>query len=797
MQNVKCNHCHIEFEHSVMIKENNLTFCCHGCKSVYYLLQDSGLDSFYDKLGNNSIAPPVSSDTNTEKFDRQAFEKKYVSVTNNNKQIDLIIDGIHCSACVWLNEKVLHDTNGIIDASINYTNNKASIQWNSEKILLSQIIEKIRSIGYDAYPYDANINEQKSIEKKRTYLIKMMTAILISLNIMMISVAKYTGFFTGIDDQILSAIHIAEFILSTPVLFYSGSIFFKGAFYGLKNKIINMDFLISSGSSLTYVYSIYVMFGGIGHTYFDSVAMIITFILVGKYLEVIGKKSAVDTLDLIKSKIPIHTTIVKNNKKIEVLIDEVCQGDMIELKAGDKACVDGTLHKGIALFDESNISGESLPVEKKKGSQIIGSTINLDSPILYKATTDFKHSILNEIVTMIEDSLKSKPNIENKANLLSRSFSVSILLISIMTFLIWKFYFNDFENALINSISVIIIACPCALALATPMASLTGISWLSSKKILFKKAKDLETMAKVNTVVFDKTGTLTNGQLIVVKEKLFIQTKDDLSIIATICSVSKHQISQAVFKHLSNQSIRTKDIRDVQIIAGKGMIGFVGDKKIIAGNMALFDDNNIKTDIESTMSLFVVAIDDIVVAIYELEDTIKTYASDMINYLHSQKINTIMLTGDNEKVAKRIANEIGIFAFKANMLPLDKANYIKTLKKKNNIVAMVGDGLNDAPALSQADISVAMKSGADISIGLSDIIILDNNLKNLEISFKISKRVFRFIKQNLMISLIYNVLTIPLAIFGFVIPLFAALLMSLSSLMVVGNSLRIKTKGKI
>ena len=284
MSKVKCSHCHIEFMEDIMINDGDLKFCCNGCQGVYHLLKDDGLESFYDKMGNNTIAPPIQVDDDVTKFDRESFEKRYVKLTqNNDKKVDLIIEGIHCAACIWLNEKILSETDGIIEANINFTNNKALIVWDGSKISLSAIITKIRSIGYNAYPYDRNIQEQEATQEKKEFFIKMMVAVFVSLNIMMIGVAKYTGYFAGIDDEILNAIHIAEFILSTPALFYSGSIFFKGAYFGLKNKVINMDLLVASGASLAYIYSIYVMLGGVGQSYFDSVAMIITFILVGKY----------------------------------------------------------------------------------------------------------------------------------------------------------------------------------------------------------------------------------------------------------------------------------------------------------------------------------------------------------------------------------------------------------------------------------------------------------------------------------------------------------------------------------
>ena len=813
MSQIQCTHCHLFFDESVMIKEevniestsdestiksdSTLYFCCNGCQGVYHLLKDDGLDSFYDKMGNNTIAPPIEVDDDINKFDRESFEKKYVKFDENGyKKIDLIIEGIHCAACIWLNEKILSDTNGIIEVNINFTNHKAFVVWDSNKLSLSQIIMKIRSIGYNAYPYDKNVKEQKATKDKKDFFLKMMVAVFISLNIMMIGVAKYTGFFTGIDDEILNAIHIAEFFLATPALFYSGSIFFKGAYYGLKNKIVNMDLLVSSGATLAYIYSIYVMLGGAGESYFDSVAMIITFILVGKYLEVIGKKNAVDTLDTIKSQMPTDAIVIRDGKKCEILVDEIVLGDIVELRAGDKASVDGEMVSGVATFDESSISGESLPVLKQKDSKIFGGTVNLDSVIRYKTTTDFEHSTLNNIVTLIEDSLASKPEIENSANEISKYFSISILSISLITFIFWYIYNGQFENALINSISVIIIACPCALALATPMASLIGISQLAKRKLLFKEAKYLETMSKTTKVVFDKTGTLTKGELKVINDNEINLSKQEVDLIYTLTNSTSHPISNAVKNYLEQKytNINSLIIDEFETIPGKGIKTIIDNQNIIAGNLVLMNEYNIFTDYQTNLSVFAISIDSKIVAIFELEDTIKDDANDIIKYLKSENIDVVMLTGDNQQVAKKVCDTLNIKHFKSNLTPSKKAEYIKKLKDDGEIVLMVGDGINDAPALALADISVVMGNGADVSIGLSDIVILDNKLQGLIDSFIISKRTYKFIKQNLKISLIYNIITIPLAVFGYVIPLLAALSMSISSLLVVGNSLRIKNK---
>ncbi|WP_321468646.1 heavy metal translocating P-type ATPase [Halarcobacter sp.] len=812
MANVKCNHCHLEFDEKVMIKEGDLNFCCKGCQGVFHILKDDGLDSFYEKLGNKTIAPPIETNDDIERFDTKSFEDTFIKTTNDGyRQIDLIIEGIHCAACVWLNEKVLFETDGIISADINFTNNKAKIIWDEEKIKLSEIILKIRSIGYNAYAYDATVADEQAVKAKRDYFIRMMVAVFASVNIMMLGVAKYTGFFTGIDDEIKEYIHLGEFIFSTPVLFYSGWIFFRGAYFGLKNRILNMDFLVSSGATFTYIYSLFILFGGKGESYFDSVTMIITFVLVGKYLEVIGKKSAVDTLDKIKSSIPLEATVVEDGIKKAIALDNIKVGDVVEIRSGEKVCIDGKIISGEGTFDESSLTGESLPIFKKQGDVLYSGTINNDSLIRYEVTKTYKDSTLNSIVTLLEDSLSSKPEIEYKANEISKGFTLTIISLSILTFIVWYFFgidlgfdydnTNHFEKSFIVAISVIVIACPCALALATPIASLIGISELAKKGLLFKEAKFIETMAKADTLVMDKTGTITKGELKVKKARILDNNIHKLNLMYSLLDSSTHPISKSVKKYLANKysNLELKNIYDVKSVQAKGVVGKyknIEDKTfhLLGGNIELLKENRINYNFDSSSSVYIFAINRKVIATFELEDEIREDAKDLIDSIKQSGLNIVMLTGDNESVAKKVAAKVGIKSVVSGIDPIGKANYIKKLKSEGKTVVMAGDGINDSVALASSDLSIAMGNSADITISVSDIVLLNSSLSSLKYAFIISKRTYKFIKQNLLLSLIYNSITIPLAMAGYVIPLVAALSMSLSSLLVVANSMRIKLK---
>jgi len=777
-------------------KENDkeLNFCCKGCQGVYHLLNSEGLGTFYDKLGNTTLQPAgqnISADL--EKFDLEGFKNKYIKTTEDGlSQIHLIIEGIHCSACVWLNEKVLHKTDGVIEASINYTNNKAKVVWDPEEVKLSKIIETIRAIGYNAYPYDPSLQEERANQAKKSYYSRILVAVFGTMNIMWLAIAKYAGYFTGMEQNFKDILNVAEFILATPVLFYSGWIFFRGAYFGFKNKIVNMDTLVASGALSAYIYSIYAMITQHGEVYFDSVVMIITFVLVGKYLEVLSKKHAVDTLDSIMGSTPTEVTTVKNGIKALVSIENIQIGDLIELKPGEKVVIDGVVTSGQGSFDESSLTGENEPIYKEKGADILSGSLCLDSVIHYEASKDVSGSLLTSIVSLLEESITKKPHIEQLANRVSGYFSNIILLIALLTFAGWYFLNGNFETALIVGISVIVIACPCALGLATPMATLVGISIAARRGILFKEATFLETMAKSKVLALDKTGTITEGRPSVVHAEL--SSGFNPALLLSLVSTSNHPISKGIAGYLNteNETLENLTLTEIKSIEAKGIEAKYGEKNLLGGNAALLQSRGIEVLVSSEHSLFFFAVDNNIVAHFELTDTIREGAKEAIANIQSLGIKVLMLTGDHEQSAQKVAKEVGITEVHAKLLPQEKSALIQSFQDKGEVVVMVGDGINDAIALAQSNIAIAMGQGADVAINISDVVLLDEKPQSILEAYAISRRTYSAVKENLGFSLLYNVIAVPLAVAGFVTPLIAALSMSLSSLVVVGNSLRIK-----
>lgn len=788
---IKCDHCSLEYPKDVMIKDGDKFFCCKGCQGVYHLLKDENLESFYSKKGAEKLDPVKEYNDDVERFDLEGFRQKYITKKEGLSEIALILEGIHCAACVWLNEKVLEKQDGIIEVNINFTTHKAKIRWDESKVKLSQIIELIRSIGYNAYPYDPTLNEEKAYKERKEYYTKMIVAIFAAMNVMWLAIARYLGYFSGIDEEMKFNLYVAELVLATPTLFYSGQVFFRGGYFGLKNRIVNMDLLVATGAFIIYVFSLWALFINHSDAYFDAVTMIITFILIGKFLEVKSKKAATDTLDTLTATIPVQATVIENNEKKVKAIGDVVAGDILEIKAGERIVFDCEVLSGESGIDVSSLTGESIPEVVKTGDKILGGSSNIDGFLTAKVLKGYRDSTLYSIISLLEDAISKKPKIEEQANKLSEYFSVTILSIALLTFLGWYFINGSLETAIIVSVSVIIIACPCALALATPIATVMGIGTAAKKGILFKGANFIETMAKADTLVIDKTGTLTKGTP-------SVQTETELAaydkeILSSILSKTNHPIAKGVVSYLNCNSNKEISIKEVK---ARGVEGKIGDKEYFAGNEDFIRSKGVKVPEleEGFYSTLLFADSKEVKTVFYLSDEVKPEAKEAIEAIKAQGIEVVMATGDREEIALKIGEEVGIKSIYSKLLPSEKGELIDNLKKKGKIVVMAGDGINDSLSLAKADIGITMHSGADVSIDISDVVLLESSLENLKDAFAISKRTYSFVKQNLLISLVYNMLTIPIAIAGYVIPLVAALSMSFSSLIVVGNSLRIKGK---
>ena len=785
MGNFVCLHCKGEFDRRAAITdESGNEFCCNGCMSVYNFLNSHNLGEFYDKLGNQKHfkAP------NLIQIDSEAFYKNYVKNSDGFSEIYLIIDGIHCSACVWLNEKVLISSDGIIEVSLNSATHKAHIKWDDSIIKLDEILRKINSIGYTPIPYDPKKADLRASQKRREFYSKMLVGLFCTMNIMWVAVALYGGYFSGMSDDIKDILHFAEFVLASPVLFYTGSEFYKGAYLAIKNRQANMDLSICAGANIAYFYSVYAMLSRSGEVYFDSVAMIITFVFIGKFLEVISKKKSIDTLDSLGALL-VNQIYVKRDGKFELKdVNDIKPGEIIKVRSGERVMIDGVVASGAGSFDLSSINGESLPVVISEGQKIISGAVCIDGSVEYRASELFESSILNKIIDLLHNASFKKPKIEILANQISAKFSLTILILGLMTFGFWLFDSGEISTAIIIAVSVIIIACPCALSLATPVATLIALGSAMRGGIIFKEAKVIESLAKCSCVVFDKTGTLSKSKLKVVKATKFKEYNQDL--LYSLALSSTHPVSVAIRDFILAKELNLSDITNHN---GLGMSAKYGDLDIYGGSAKFMAQMGFG-EFEASGLEYHFAVGKEVVAKFELEDELRDESKAVINSLQKDGYKVVMLTGDNDSVATKIANRLNIDEFYANKDPIQKAQIIKDLNSKSPVV-MIGDGVNDIVALSAASVGICMGSGAQISIEKSDVVLLDDNLNSLLRALKLSKLTFKTIKENLIFTLIYNALTIPLAMMGYIIPLFAAISMSLSSIIVVLNSTKIRLKG--
>ncbi|EPE3794386.1 heavy metal translocating P-type ATPase [Campylobacter lari] len=780
---MKCKHCQLSFRQDQMIEKNGNYFCCKGCESVYEILQENNLEEFYEKLGNQTLTPAII-EHNIKDYE------KYIQKTKEGfSEIFLLIEEIHCAACVWLNEKILIKSEGVIEVDINSITHKARIVFDEKSINLAKIIQSIESIGYKASVYLPTKNEQRATQTKRDFYAKLIVAIACVMNIMWISVAKYAGFFSGMEADTKDILHFAEFLLCTPVLFYTGSIFYKNAYYALKFKSVNMDTLVISGASLAYIYSIWAMFSRASQVYFDSVAMIICFVFIGKYLELLSKKKALDTLDHLRSFLSSEVRVLKNDKIENIDVEEVQIGDIIELKEGDRVLIDGVCISGNISLDMSSLSGESLPLDVQKDDMIYSASLVLNGNALYKANALYKDSKLARIINLLENSSSKKAKIEKIVQQVSKYFSPIILTCALFCFAFTFFVLNlGFEEAMIRMVSVLIIACPCALALATPVSSLVAISTGLKEKILFKEAGVVEDLSKCNVAVFDKTGVLTKASLEV--KKSFLDERLDKNELLNFLHLTNHPVAKSILKFLDEKIDSRIEFEKVQNFQARGYKAFLDKDEFLGGNEKFFKENHIQVQ-EFQTTHFIFAKNKIILAAFELEDSVRESSEELIRFMKECKMQIYMLSGDNLSAVSKVAEKLKINNFKASCMPEDKMQIIANLNQTGKVL-MVGDGINDALALSYAGVGVSLKEGSELAMENSDIILLKNDLKSLQKAIQIAKKTYQIIKQNLAFSLFYNALSMPLAFFGLINPLIAALSMSFSSIIVILNALRIK-----
>lgn len=801
--NDKCYHCNgpiLPNSEVVWIHKNEtLTFCCNGCRTVSEIILESGNLQFYSLRGSQVIEPaeiPENDKSIRENYlNGELVAEEYLrEISPGLFEVFINITNIHCSACVWLNEKVLKDTKGIESVRINFATARAQISFHKDEISLSEIFQVIESLAYIPKLHSPWKNQEKST--KNTALLKRMgLAGFCFGNIMLFGTSLYAGYFTGIDLEWKRLLHYLSWAFATPVYFYSGYPFLLGAWNGLKQKRLSMDFLLVTGISLSYFYSIYVTLTDIGEVYFDSVCMIYFFILLGKYLEDSARLKSNDKLSQLVSDLPELATILNLDKEETIIrTAEIKKGHTILVRAGERVPTDGVLLSDLGYFNESFLTGESAAITKKRGDSILAGSISISIPVEILADVDAKNSTLSRLKMLIEQALGEKPNLERITDRISSYFITLVFLLAIATFVTWTFLSGNFETAIINTIAVLIVACPCALGLAVPTALVMNHIRNSREGVIIRTPDSMETLSKVDSIFFDKTGTLTQGEMTIVESNWKDETLA-LGFTLAIEKQSNHPIARNLCREIEKLSkpLVGVEILSIEEVPGLGMKASLKyQSKVFMIELGSAKFLGIKQ--ESSLTRIHMNWNKEYQGYFELKDQIRKNSKSTIESLLKITKDIYLLSGDSESVVASTSKELGVQQYFAEISPEDKLRIINEAQAKGKIVAMVGDGINDSAALAKANIGISMGIAADLSIDRSDIILVHNDLASFYKSIVYSKETFHLIRQNIGISFLYNSLMLPIAALGWMAPVICAAFMALSSLTVVANSMRIQKR---
>jgi Cu+-exporting ATPase len=722
------------------------------------------------------------------------------------KKETLKISGMSCAACSARVEKVLGRMDGVYSAVVNLASEKASVEYDSSKIKVSDIIKAVDSIGYKAERAD-EISSDREKEQREKEIRRLRLELVISAVLTAPLLFSMLLMVTGIDIPFFHNEYF-QLIIATPVQFIIGFRFYRNAYHALRSRSANMDVLIAMGTTASYFFSIYnAFFAGHGHEmkelYFETSAVIITLILLGKYLEAVAKGRTSEAIKKLMGLQAKTARVVRDGEEEDIPVEQVVPGDVIIVRPGEKIPVDGKILEGNSAVDESMLTGESIPVEKKAGDFVVGATINRFGTFRFEATRVGKDTVLSQIIRMVEEAQGSRAPIQKIADKVSGVFVPAVLGIALVTFLAWYLISGDFAQAVVSAVSVLVIACPCALGLATPTAIMVGTGRGAENGILIKGGEHLEMMCRLNAVVLDKTGTVTKGQPEVTDviplgnmERGYV-----LRLAAVAEKNSEHPLGEAIYEYGIKEANTIPDAEQFGAIPGKGVRAVVDEREIYIGTRMLMQETGIDTEPAEAViagledegkTAMLMAADGRLEAVMAVADTLKEGSKEAIDELKKMGIEVYMITGDNKRTAASIARQAGIANVLAEVLPEHKAEEIRKLKDQGKKTAMAGDGINDAPALAAADIGIAMGTGTDVAIEAADITLLRGDLMLIPAAIRLSRMTMRKIKQNLFWAFIYNIIGIPFAAFGLLNPMIAGGAMAFSSVSVVTNSLSLK-----
>ncbi len=799
-----CFHCGLPVPRGVeltaRIDGNDQPMCCHGCQAVANAIVAAGHADFY----RHRTAPsPTGAELlpdfiqQTRVYDHPEVQKTFVRDAGDKlREAALILEGITCAACVWLNERHVARLPGVLDVQVNYATHRARIRWDDSRIKLSEILQAIHNIGYTAHPYDPQQQQLAYERERRNQLRRIGVAGVLGMQVMVLSIALYMGESSGMESDFRTFFRWLALLLTTPVLVYAGAPFLRGAWRDLRNRSIGMDVPVSLGILVAYGGSLHASWTGLGQVYFDSVVMFIFFLLASRHFELMARKRSAEKAEQLSRSLPaMATRLPADGGEPEVIpAAELKPGDRVLIRAGETVPADGHIETGESSVNEALLTGESTPLRKLPGDALIGGSINIESPLQMSVERTGLDTVLAEIVRLLDQAQTEKPAITLLADRAASWFVSAVILIAAGVG--WYWWRMEPDAWLPILVSVLVVTCPCALSLATPTAISAATGAMLAHGLLTVRSHGLETLARSSHVVFDKTGTLTHGvPAVTATQVLSGRHRDELlDIAAALEAHSEHPAGKALARAASgNHGCSATDIANFPGAGVSGRIAgtdwYIGNAHFIAertrANLAEVPDEQA----DGTRVLLADAQQ--VHAVFVLRDTVREEAPGVVAALQRAGKQIVLLSGDNTAAARQVAAEVGIKVVHGDMRPDDKLRHVQALQRQGAVVVMVGDGINDAPVLAVADVSVAMRGAADISQASADMILMSDELGALADGMRLANRTLRIIRQNLVWAVSYNLVALPAAALGFVAPWMAAIGMSSSSLLVVVNALRL------
>ena len=759
-------------------------FCCSGCARVYGLAYESGM---LEEVIPKKITKP-----------------KIQNPFRSGETAHFHVGGMWCAGCAAAAEEVMRRKPGVMSADVSFAAERGRIEYDPDQVDVDALLRSLDGLGYKArrFSKEAQIVGQKQQDRMQLQLI---SAVVFSMQVMVLYLVQLYPLYSRGDfsSPVVRNIQYVTWALATPVLFFGGNSILKGAWRALRARTATMDTLVALGTLSAYFYSVYISLSGRGEAYFDSVAMIITFIMIGRYLELLGGSQARKDIRTLLTMQPDTALQKSEDGWIEVAASKLQKGDFIRIKPGQRVPADGEITQGVATLDESMLSGESAPVEKSEGEQVFAGTILTDSTLTVSVVNPPGASRLAQITRMVEETLSSKPPIQRLADRASTIFAYAIITIALLTGIGWHLNGRAGSEAILAAVAVLVVACPCALGLATPLAITVTLGHTTRQGIIVRKAAALETAAQIDRIVFDKTGTLTQGKMEVVSvhvgEDHRVDREELLRCAAAVEQFSEHPLARAI---VSANKLAVPTAQGFQISRGLGVSATVlngSPKRVMAGSQRMFDAEINAALVEEANRraergeiVIWVGWGDDVSGFISLRDEPRPTAKEMLRVLRDEGIKTSMLSGDHPKTTAAISEELGVETYEGNCPPEEKAARIRDWQEKGEWVAMAGDGVNDAPALAQADLSITASGGTDVAGETSDIVMTRDDLTLIPWFIGVSRRTRRIIKENLGWAFAYNLLAVPLAVTGIISPVIAAAAMATSSLLVVSNSLRLR-----